>query len=290
MSSLVIHFDGAITVNHRVSARTLGKTLGHLQSAIDRAYLDVQYGSVWKHARLKRSDYAETEFLLGTPREGGFIIDLLRDQADDIVERIKAPVLAALAESKAEGNEQFASLKGQLETRRNQIQSQVVEQKSFAELLQNPDPKSTRAYGDRSITKEVDQVLALIRNERSGVSYLEIEFRGRENATATFNPAVARAFHQVVSRRLLGEPVIYTVTMRSIDEGNAYQGMRAKVKNLDNDREVILFIQTQEDFNSLRPYVGGGRRFRFLGCPILEYDSFDPNGGDVFFVSLLGEE
>jgi hypothetical protein len=50
--SVWFRFDGPITQNNHVSLRTLGKTIDHLQSAIDRAYLDVKYKDVFKYQKL----------------------------------------------------------------------------------------------------------------------------------------------------------------------------------------------------------------------------------------------
>lgn len=87
-ATINFHYDGPIVEEHQISLRVLGTTLVHLQSAIDRAYLDDKYGNVWKYARLKRDDYLLADFIVGIPEEGGYRLDLLRDQGDAIVKRI----------------------------------------------------------------------------------------------------------------------------------------------------------------------------------------------------------
>ena len=39
MATFSVHFDGPITVEHKVSIRVLAKTYEHMQRAIDRAYV-----------------------------------------------------------------------------------------------------------------------------------------------------------------------------------------------------------------------------------------------------------
>ena len=94
--SLSLHFEGEIVTDHLVSARTLGKTLVHTQNAIDRAYLDLKYGNLWKYARMKGEDYPRADFFVLYPEEGGFIQELASSAGKEIsfVSRIHGPVQA----------------------------------------------------------------------------------------------------------------------------------------------------------------------------------------------------
>lgn len=287
LGSIVVHFDGEITEDHRVTARTLGTTLTHLQSAIDRAHLDIKYGSVWKHARLRSDDYEATEFLLTYPEEGGFIISLIRNGARELVRRVQDPVMRAFEESRQEGERQFQNLEQQLVIRRGQLAGGVVEARTYDDLLDRPDRKMVRAFGDRSIVKEIDQVLSLIR-AGEGDRTLELTFESTQTANVTFDRRIASNFHKVVSRRSLGDPVLYSATLRSLDAGNRNQGRKGKVRNLANGRDVVLHITSQDDFDVLRPFVGADQAFNFVGAPVLEYDSFDPYGGDIYFIQIVG--
>ncbi|MEH4117034.1 hypothetical protein POX51_25650, partial [Escherichia coli] len=65
-----LHFDGDIAPDHQVSLRTLSKSLGHLQSALDRAYLDIRHGNLWKYAKMHHDYYKDVELLVQPPREG----------------------------------------------------------------------------------------------------------------------------------------------------------------------------------------------------------------------------
>ena len=45
------HYDGPIKRDHQITARTLSVTVSHLQSAIDRAVIDLRCGRVHKHVK-----------------------------------------------------------------------------------------------------------------------------------------------------------------------------------------------------------------------------------------------
>ena len=101
MNQIHIHFDGDFAQEHRVSMRTLGKTLSHLQSAIDRAYLDLHYGKVWKNARMTKEDYAQALFLVPAPENGGYILDFLAETpvTKNIIKRLQEALSPAVHEA-----------------------------------------------------------------------------------------------------------------------------------------------------------------------------------------------
>lgn len=93
---LSLHFKGEIVLEHQVSARTLGKSLMHAQNAIDRAFLDLKYGNLWKHARMRGDDYLSADFIALYPEEGGFVQKLLSESGKAIVDRISAALMPAM--------------------------------------------------------------------------------------------------------------------------------------------------------------------------------------------------
>ena len=110
-TKIQIHLEGEIARDHKVSLRTLGKALNHLQNAIDRAHLDTKHGKVWKHARLKEEDYPLTEFILNQPEEGGYILDMVSATADAIGDKLKNTIEAAVDKSMNLGVEESVRLK-----------------------------------------------------------------------------------------------------------------------------------------------------------------------------------
>ncbi|MDD2721076.1 MAG: hypothetical protein PHH47_07205 [Gallionella sp.] len=283
---LSIHFDGPIVTEHKVSLRVMAKTYEHMQRAIDRAYLDTKYGSVWKHARLKREDYEHTEFLADYPREGGIILDGIKAGAEAIIDRINGAIAAPFEKAAQQGVEEHASIVDQLPTRRQYAHANKDMLATYQDMVDRPDTRVVRAYSDRSIVKEVDQIASMVKPDELDGSYVEFKLYGsRAHPVYTFDAAMAKRFHDVVSRRELGEPVLIRGRIRSLDQGNRYSPMKAKILNLDSHREITLHLGAEEDFIRLHPYHTAEQVFLFAS-PVIEFGAYDPNGGDMYFVDV----
>ncbi|MFZ6647964.1 hypothetical protein ACO0LO_19725 [Undibacterium sp. TJN25] len=294
MKNLIsIHFDGPIAAKHAVQLRTFSKTLGHVQTAIDRAYLDIKYGNVWKNARLKDEDYTHTDFLLQQTREGGFIADLLGDKdSGDVVTRIYNAVLPAYEQAQAVVVPDQPKLVDLAEQRSRHYKSGAQEPIPYAELIDNPDPGQTRAYGDRSIVKEFDQIASAIRARDGDGSVVEVDlYAGKAFPKFVFNSDISAKFHNVVSIRALGDPVQLSITLRGLDSGNGGTS-KAKAMNLLSKKEFNLHIHTDRGFGSLRKYLKKRNPppFTIVACPVLEYGAFDPLAGDMYFIAIVADE
>lgn len=281
-----IHFDGPIVTEHKVSVRVMAKTYEHMQRAIDRAYLDGKYGGVWKHARLRREDYAQTEFLAEYPREGGIILDGIKARAEVIIDRINNAISEPFQKALQQGVEEHASILDQLPRRRELAHAHRDRLPTYQEMLDHPDEKIVRAYSDRSIVKEIDQIASMVKPDELEGSYVELKLHGsRAHPVYTFDAAQAKRFHEVVSRRELGEPVLIRGKIRLLDQGNRYTKMKAKILNLDSNREVTLHLGSEEDFFRLHPYHTAEQVLLFAS-PVIEFGAYDPQGGDMYFVDV----
>ncbi len=281
-----IHFDGPIVTEHKVSLRVMSKTYEHMQRAIDRAYLDTKYGGVWKHARLKKEDYSETEFLAEYPREGGIILDGVKAGAEAILDKINSAISAPFEKAIQQGVEEHASIIEQLPQRREYAHARRGELTTYQDMVDRPDGKVVRAYSDRSIVKEIDQIASMVKSDDLEGSYVELQLTGsRAHPVYTFDAARARRFHELVSRRDLGEPVLIRGKIRLLDQGNRYSPKKAKILNLDSNREVTLHLGSEEDFYRLHPYHTAQQVLLFAS-PVIEFGAYDPNGGDMYFVDV----
>lgn len=292
-SKISIHFDGPIADKHAVQLRTFSKTLGHIQTAIDRAYLDIKYGNVWKYARLKDEDYQHTDFLMQQTREGGFIADLLGDnESADVVQRIHQAVMPAYEQAKAAVPPDQPKLIDLAEQRRLHFKNGAQIPIPYAELIDNPDPGQTRAYGDRSIVKEFDQIAAAIRARDNDGSLVEIDiYAGKALPKLVFDSGMAERFHNVVSIRALGDPVKLKVKLRALDSGNGGIS-KAKAYNILSRKDFNLHIHTDRGFTGLKKYLKkrNAPEFTIVGCPVLEYGAFDPLAGDMYFIAVVADD
>jgi hypothetical protein len=82
----------------------------------------------------------------------------------------------------------------------------LVTPRQFQDVVSNPTDEIKRKYGDRSIAKEIDQVLSIIRAEYSGDGTLGLSITGSSTQTFDFNKVKSDQFHKVVAGRQTGYP------------------------------------------------------------------------------------
>ena len=281
-ATLQIHYDGDLIDNHQIPMRTLGKSIHHLQKALDRAYLDIKHdGGVWKYARMTQDDYARTEFLVQTPEEGGYVLKFL--SRIPIAGRVVDRVSNAINEASNVSEVTKTSIQSQVENRKNQLVNNIVKPIEFRIFLEQPSAEVIREYGDRSIAKEIDQVLSIIRAEYAGNSQFELILTGSATQTFFFDKQRSRQFHEIVSKRKLGPPVIYRGVIEELDRKNR----KGKFLNSVNGRRSILHLSTQNDFLLVHPYLANDQEFQFIGSPLIEFGALEPNSGDIYFLQII---
>ncbi|MBU6257891.1 MAG: hypothetical protein KGO01_05665, partial [Burkholderiales bacterium] len=255
MATFSVHFDGPITTDHKVSLRVLSKTYAHMQRALDRAYLLDHHGEVWKHARLKDDEYEESEFLAEYPREGGIILDAVKaggERLVDLVHQAVRPIFALAAE---EGIHQHQTIGAQLEARREYARRMGANTQHFQSLIDQPRPAWADAYSNRSIVKEIAQLVGMITPDRLDGSIVTLDLTGnRPYASLEFTGELARRFNARVSEKEVAQAFILEVNIRDLNRGNKYSRPKAKVLNLITNREVVLHLESDRDFLELHPF------------------------------------
>ena len=286
MASFSIHFDGPITFEHKVSIRVLAKTYEHMQRAIDRAYLIEKHGDVWKHARLKNEEYEETEFLAEYPREGGIILDAMRDGAGAVVDRLASAVRPVFENAANRAIEQQQSIPDQILQRRRHIQGVRRRVPTYEAVAEQPPEGWANAYSNRAVVKEIDQLVMQVTPPRLEGSTVSIQLIGRRaHLPFEFDGRRARNFHKIASLRELGAPMIVRAVIRSLDRGNKYTKPSAKILNVASGREVVLNLLKTEDFDDLHPYHNGQEVDLYVS-PVIEALGFDLMGGDLMFLAV----
>lgn len=288
LASFSIHFEGDITVDHKVSVRVLANTYQHMQRAIDRAYLVGKYGSVEKHERLTKAEYRETEFIAEYPREGGIILDAVKQGTGRIIDRIYAATNLVFQDAVNHAFEEHQSIAQQLTVRRQYADQVGDRAPKFSALLNAPPEAWATAYSNRSVVKEIDQLVSQITRSDLVDSSVEITLHGtRPYLPLQFTPTIARNFHKIAADRELGPPMIARVHIRLLDAGNRTTRPNAKVLNLDTFKEVNLHLSSDADFEALHPFHNVDNEVRIHVCPILEAKGFDLKGGDLMFLRVL---
>ncbi|VEE14543.1 hypothetical protein [Ectopseudomonas mendocina] len=282
MGQILLHFDGDITRDHRVSLRTLGKGLFHLQAAINRAYLDTKYGEVWKGARMAHEDYEATEFWSRAPQEGGYIIDFINDSPliKKTLTRMVRAISPATEKAKIQSLSNLGSLADQAALRAEQVSKGIIDPIHYESYLPTA---SENPYGDRAINKEIDMIASIVRTPGAGNSVVELGIGGEQSSTFTFNRVSSENFHQFISKRSLGEPLIFSVRVTELDHKNG----TGTIFNISSSKQSKLHFANDFEFQSIKKYLGLPEPMHFLGCPIFEGGAYDAKAGDIFFLSLV---
>ncbi len=236
-----------------------------MQRAIDRSFLIETHGEVWKHARLKKLEYVQTEFLAEYPREGGIHLGAVRQGANAIVDRLANAIRLVFESSLNQGLEEHASISAQLLQRREFVSGAGENARTYADVANNPPPTWASAYSNRSVVKEIDQIVNQITPPQLDGSSVVISLHGE----------MAHLPFQIVRAKI-----------RSLDQGNKQTKPSAKILNLDSRREVILHLAGNADFHRLHPYHTYPE-VNFFACPIIEALGFDLNGGDLMFIAMV---
>lgn len=287
MASFSVHFDGDITVDHKVSVRVMATTYQHMQRAIDRAFLVETYGAVEKHERLTKAEYRETEFIAEYPREGGIVLDAMKQGAERLVDRIYAATSVVFQGAVDQAFEQHQTISEQLAARRQYAHQMGERSRSFSSVLNEPPDVWATAYSNRSIVKEVDQLVGQINRSDLSTSTVDIALHGtRPQLPLVFTPAIAKSFHKIAADRELGPSMIARIRIRLLDAGNRNTKPNAKVFNLDTFKEVNLHLSSEADFAALHPFHNIDEEVRIHVCPILEAKGFDLKGGDLMFLKV----
>jgi hypothetical protein len=286
MAIFSVHFDGPITTDHRLPLRVMAKTYEHMQRAIDRAYLLDQYGEVWKNARLTDDQYAETEFLADWPREGGIVLDAIRAGAEEIIDRVQGALRPVFERATQEGLRQAETMQAQIGERREYVEGMGARTMTFTQLLDKPPADWQNAYSERSIVKEIDQLVGQITPDRHDGSVVEIGLCGRRwYPTYVFTRDTAKDFHIAASFRELAAPVVVEAKIRSLDQGNKYVKPKAKILVIATGREVTLHLSGDHDFYLLHPHHTA-ESVQLYVSPVLEAGGYDLHGGDLQFLAV----
>lgn len=287
MATFSVHFDGDITKDHHVSIRVLGNTYLKMQSAIDRAYIVQKYGSVHKYERLNREEYQDTEFIALYPREGGIILDAVRETGNRILDGIYTATRRIYGQAVDGAIDQNQSFGQQLAARKDIAARVGMRNQSFNTVRAGNDTEWGDAYSNRSVVKEIDGLVKQINRPDLDSSTVAITISGtRSNLPLDFSQGTAKRFHAIVSQRELGPAMIVNIVIRSLDKGNRTTRPSAKVINLHTGKEVSLNLFDSRDFESLHPYHSLENGIRIYACPVMEAGGFDFQGGDLQFLGV----
>lgn len=287
MALISVHFDGPITVDHKVPIRVLANTYEHLQRAIDRAFLIETFGDVYKHQRLTGKQYAETVFIAEYPREGGIILDAVKKNGGKLVDRLANSIRPIFENALDKGLVAQKDLTGQFLERQAYVIGMKQNTMTYPELLRKPPPVWKDAYSNRAVVKEIDQLVSQITPRALEGSTVDIKLIGEDaHLPFQFDAGTARRFHKIASQKELGAPVIVNCIIRSIDRGNRTTKPSAKIYNIATQKEVTLQCFHPNAAEDLIKHFDNEPVLIFA-TPFIEALGFDVMAGDLVFVGIV---
>ncbi len=285
MGTINLHYDGEFVVNNKISLMVLSRSLDGMQSALNRAYLDLKYkDGVWKWAKLPSQDYNNVQYYISEIKGGSFQIKFERSLqwGNELIDRLRGAIDPIYSASE-KGVENSLKIRTAVLDKRKLYEVGALSSTPF-EVFRDTFNKDAekRKFGDRSIAKEIDQAVSVVRPKSVGESKLQLTLEGSQRNDYLFDRAKSIAFHSAVSARSLGDPVIYTGKLESLDR----RTNKGKFVNFETKRPSILHFEDEPMLQLVRDYLGR-ESVTFLGAPLFEYSSYDPNSGDIYFLKLL---
>lgn len=292
MAALIqLTLDGSLVFDdNSVSLRILSGAMSNIQRVADRAYLDITYGQVWKHARLDSDAREAADFIVGPAEEGSYKIKFFSDAGGAIVQRIKEVIADPYNRAVQGGENEVNRIARQIEVRKSQLENRVLEARSFEQMIAQPDPEITRGYGEKAISNYMSELLNPVAGDDDAILKLALKSSDDDPVTTfTFDSSIAAAYRREIKHRTLGDPVLYEGHLRMLDRGHKRSNFKGKFTNISNDRDLTLHIRTSDDYDALAPYINA-EAFRIIACPVIEYGSYDPGNGDIQFIGIARNE
>jgi len=285
--SIELHYDSNIAQDHQIKLLDISNALQNLQMAITRAYLYNKYGTVWKYARTSKVSLIESAFLvnLDSISEGGFRFKVngIAEIHRTIVDVMSRSLDHAWEYIMQEGVNYSFNLSRDYEAYIMGIDTNNIIPMNYEQFLNTPVQNIERNYGERSVSKEFSQI---IRPSRQGEGTLELIMVGTDTKNYLFDQEKSKKFHDLVKQKKLGPPVNYQVRVTRLDLDHK----TAIAANIHSNKKCTIYFNSDAEFFQIRDAFAPDIILHFIGCPIIEYGSYDPNRGDLYYLRQIVDE
>jgi len=281
---LQIKLSGDIATKGEVNLRDLANTYTHLQSMIDRAFIDITTkGKIRKHSRLKGNQYGEIFFSVGDPKRSSYLVDLISKTqiGQSILNRINEAIAPVYNVIETSIGVEYQGIYRDLNRVKGQIdQGQIAIMEYNEEEILNKK-YFARSFGDKSILKYMDQLVTPTR-ARDKENYIDLTISTEKTIQLAFNKEKGKKFHHIVTNRTLGLP--YTIEGQLVKAD--WHNRQGSFVKYTNGRKCNLKFSTREEVEELS-HLMGAKGIKIVVCPIIEFGSYDVASGDLLFVKLI---
>jgi hypothetical protein len=281
-----LRYSGSLVEGNKIALYEISSAIASLQNSITRAYLYQKHGTVHKHARLSAEELKAASFYidLNAITEGSLRFNFkgTSQLQKAVVDKITSALNHAWTEITQEGIDFGRTITKDYDTRLLTLRNEIIKPVTFQNFVDSDSNKVIRNYGERSVSKEFDIILSPV---REGNATIDIKLVGSRTSTFPFDQNKAALFHKMVSQRQLGPAVIFKVKVRRLDLNK-----KAVVINTETKKSCTLHFHTIEAFNAIKESFSPDDYLEFIGCPVIEYGSFDPKGGDIYFIEAIKKD
>jgi hypothetical protein len=275
-----LRFEGDFVVDNSITLRQFYKSLKSMQSAIDRSYMDIADTQLRKHAHLHHSKHHLADIYFDQTEVGSFKIKFLKPEEimKQILDRLSNVVIAPYERSLGANQDLMRTLEDDYEARLAQVNNRLIQIQTYSTEVE--DDLVTRNFSERSIVKEVDQLISPLRSG-SDQNHIDLQIIGTNTNLFEFNANNANRFHKIVSKRELGTPCLYNVNIRVINANTK----KAHVNNIATGNQCTLHFRNTEVFNDFADRYNVNQNIMIIASPVLEYSTYDANAGDIYFIN-----
>lgn len=285
---LVLSYTGTLAPEHHVSIRTLGKTLPHLQRAIDKLVYADQLGHVAKFSKLPNDLYPHADLYVSVLEANGVRIPFVTDLAGRIIDRFGAILRDPFEKALAEADEQY-SLRDHLDSQFNRITHGMVEGKTQEQVLAEREDGEDSSWTTAAVLKDINTMLTPLRSSAvPPEDTIKMQLSGEEEQSVyEFNKHRSSGFNSLVTEQRLAEPAIYFGKLVGLRDNHSrrfpYVGdFRSSVTEVD----CSLLIPFEKALNVLRPHNLSGHEFAIWASPLAVYGAHDDYRGDIVFIEF----
>jgi hypothetical protein len=287
---LVIKFGGVLAPDHRISVRTLTRTLYPIQRAVDCIVYYEEFGAVRKFSTLPKNLYGDADFYLGIPEANCVIVPLLKQTGRQITSKIRTYLEIPYA-SAAEDVHPRPPLNTEVLYALNKVVHGNVQETTHQDLIERREERE-REYIEAKVVEQINQALSPVRSSKVGPDdYIAIETLDDAGTTTFhFNQARAKRFNSIATQAHLGPVVVYEGTLHGLTENNSqvfpFVGEFRSNAN-DNKQSQSLLIPHENLALELSPANLTKRNIKFWAAPVARYGAFDEIRGDIVLIKII---
>lgn len=278
--AMTVQFNGEFLSSEQyISLRTAGKVFKHLQAAVDRAYL-YKEGKLYKNARVSRYEYQKDIIWLGETKANCRLFEILSNIKDlnviDIVKQRCKNINREIIDMS------FQDCLDEIREERNlyklRVENGHVIPVQYKEFMLKEKNIFEKRYVERAIAKEIAAIGSVVRSPAAGESSVNLSFNDDEHFIFEINRKRAEIINKVVNQRTLSDPVILLGVFR----GGDIKNKKGKFDNRITGKTSNLLFATEEECIELNKYSGSS--ISIIGCPVVEYGTYDTEAGDIYFL------